>query len=42
LPLDYDKRAAYTILELDENAINILERRVPYNYLMFTQDLRNT
>jgi predicted phosphodiesterase len=31
LPLDYDKRAAYTILELDENAINVLERRVSYN-----------
>ncbi|GCD10569.1 metallophosphoesterase family protein [Clostridium tagluense] len=31
LPLDYDKRAAYTILELNENAINILERRIPYN-----------
>lgn len=31
LPFDYDKRAAYTILELDERAINIRERRVPYN-----------
>ena len=32
LPLDYDKRAAYTILEFDDSYINIFERRVPYNF----------
>ena len=31
LPLDCDKRAAYTILELDGNSVDILERRIPYN-----------
>lgn len=31
LPLDFDNRAAYTILEVDGSTIGIQEKRIPYN-----------